>query len=304
MRQKVALVLSGGGARGIAHIGVIEELVKYGFEISSISGTSMGAVVGGVYALGKMEEYKNWLYTLDKIKLFRLVDFSFTAQGLVKGDKLLNTIKTFIPDANIEDLNIPYSAVAADIINKKEVVFTKGSIIDAIRASMAIPTIFTPVKTENGLLIDGGIINNLPINHVKRAADDILIAVDVNADIPLDKPAIANVEPEAILSIYHKKLMDFYDHLHILHPSNGEEKLNDEEKPGYFNLINKAFSLMTYHITQMTLERYSPDILINVSRHCCGAFDFYKAKEIVEAGRSAAIKSLGAYKLEEKRQAG
>ena len=304
MKQKVALVLSGGGARGIAHIGVIEELVKNGFEISSISGTSMGAVVGGVYALGKMEEYKNWLYTLDKIKLFRLVDFSFTTQGLVKGDKLFNTIRTFIPDANIEDLSIPYAAVAADILNKTEVVFTKGSIIDAIRASMAIPTIFTPVKTENGLLIDGGIINNFPINHVKRTPGDILIAVDVNADVPVDKPTIAKVEPEAIFSIYHKKLIHFYNHLHIMHPSNREEKLNGEEKLGYFNLINKAFSLMTYHITQMTLERYSPDILINVSRHCCGAFDFYKAKEMVEAGRHAAIKSLGAYGLEEKRQAG
>jgi NTE family protein len=166
MKQKVSLVLSGGGARGIAHIGVIEELEKQGFEIASISGTSMGAVVGGVYALGKMEEYKNWLYTLDKIKIFSLIDFSFSTQGLVKGDKLLNTVKAFIPDANIEDLSIPYAAIAADIINKKEVVFTKGSLFDAIRASMAIPTVFTPVKTEHGLLIDGGIINNMPINHV------------------------------------------------------------------------------------------------------------------------------------------
>jgi len=304
MKQKVALVLSGGGARGIAHIGVIEELVKQGFEISSIAGTSMGAVVGGVYALGKMEAYKNWLYTLDKIKMFRLVDFSFSTQGLVKGDKLLNTIKTFIPDANIEDLSIPFAAVAADIINKNEVVFTKGSIIDAVRASMAIPTIFTPVRTKNGLLIDGGIINNLPINHVKRVPDDILVVVDVNADIPLDKPAIVKVENEAILSIYQKKLIDFYNQLHILHPSTTEEKLNGEEKLGYFNLINKAFSLMTYHITQMTLEKYAPDILINVSRHCCGAFDFDKAEEMVEAGRRAAIKSLEAYRLEEKRQAG
>jgi NTE family protein len=290
MKQKVSLVLSGGGARGIAHIGVIEELEKHGFEIASVAGTSMGAVVGGVYALGKMEAYKNWLYTLDKIKLFSLVDFTFSTQGLVKGDKLLNTIRTFIPDANIEDLMIPYAAVAADIINKKEVVFTKGSVFEAIRASMAIPTVFTPVKTENGLLIDGGIINNIPINHVKRVPNDILIAVNVSADVPVDKPIIEKIETVAEQSSYQKKLKDFYNQLHIISPSNGEEKL------GYFNLINKTLSLMTYRITQMTLERYSPDILVNISRESCGTFDFYKAQEMVEIGRHATIKSLKAYK--------
>jgi NTE family protein len=294
MKQKAALVLSGGGARGIAHIGVIEELVKKGFEITSVSGTSMGAVVGGVYALGKMEEYKKWLYSLDKIKLFSLVDFSFTTQGLVKGDKLLNTIKTFIPDANIEDLSIPYVAIAADIINKKEVVFTKGSIFDAIRASMAIPTVFTPVKTTDGLLVDGGIINNMPINHVKRTPNDILIAVNVNADIPVDKPVIEKIETVAEQSIYQKKIKDFYNQLHILSPSNGEEKL------GYFNLINKALSLMAYQMTQMSLEKYSPDIIVNISRHSCGTFDFYKAEELVEIGRHAAVKSIAAYKLAKK----
>jgi len=294
MKQKAALVLSGGGARGIAHIGVIEELVKKGFEITSIAGTSMGAVVGGVYALGKMEAYKNWLYTLDKLKIFNLVDFTLSTQGLVKGDKLLNTIKTFISDANIEDLNIPYAAVAADIINKKEVVFTKGSVFEAIRASMAIPTVFTPVKFEDGLLIDGGIINNMPINRVTRTPGDLLIAVNVNADIPFDKPTVVKTEEVVTQSIYQKKLKEFYNQLHILHPSVNEEKTNGDEKLGYFNLINKTLSLMTYHITQMTLENYTPDILINVSRHCCGTFDFYRAEEIVEIGRHAAIKSLAA----------
>jgi NTE family protein len=295
MKQKAALVLSGGGARGIAHIGVIEELVKKGFEITSIAGTSMGAVVGGVYALGKMEEYKNWLYTLDKLKLFNLVDFTLSTQGLVKGDKLLNTIKTFISDANFEDLEIPYAAVAADIINKKEVVFTKGSVFEAIRASMAIPTVFTPVKFEDGLLVDGGIINNMPINRVARTPGDLLIAVNVNADIPFDMPVVVKTEVVATQSRYQKKLKKFYKQLQILHPAANEEKTNSDEKLGYFNLINKTLSLMTYHITQMTLENYTPDILINVSRHCCGTFDFYRAEEIVELGRQAAQKSLAAH---------
>jgi NTE family protein len=290
MKQKAALVLSGGGARGIAHIGVIEELEKHGFEISSVSGTSMGAVVGGVYALGKLEEYKNWLFTLDKIKVFNLLDFTFNTQGLVKGDKLFNTVKKFIHDEDIEGLRIPYAAVAADIINKKEVVFTEGSIFDAVRASMSFPTVFTPVKTKNGLLVDGGVINNIPINHVKRIPNDILVAVNVNANIQADKPIAAKIETDAKQSVYQKKIRDFYTQLHRIYPSHNEEKL------GYFNLINKTIGLMSYHITEMLLEKHAPDILINVSHDACGAFDFYRAAEMVEIGRHAAVKSLESYK--------
>ena len=152
-KKKVSLVLSGGGARGIAHIGVIEELEKQGYEIVSISGTSMGSLVGAIYSLGKMEEFKNWIYTMDKLDIFKYIDFTFSTQGLVKGDRVFNKMKEFIPDRNIEDLKINYSATATDITNKKEVVFTKGSIYEAVRASVAIPTVFTPVKIENSLLI-------------------------------------------------------------------------------------------------------------------------------------------------------
>ncbi len=289
MKQRVSLVLSGGGARGIAHIGVIEELEKYGFEIASVAGTSMGAVVGGVYATGKMEEFKNWLYTIDKIKLFNLIDFTFSTQGIVKGDKLLQKMKDFIPDINIEDLGIPYAAVAADIINKKEVIFRTGSVYDAIRASIAIPGIFTPVKTPNGLLVDGGIVNNIPITQVKRVPNDILIAVNVNADIPFLKPTIPTIEPENKLSSYHKRLKEFYGKLQRVNPTA------HEERHGYFDLINKTIGLMSYHLTQMSLQNNYPDILIEVSNDSCGAFDFYKAQEMVEIGRVAAIKSLEDY---------
>jgi NTE family protein len=289
MKQKVALVLSGGGARGIAHIGVIEALEKQGFKITSISGTSMGALVGGVYALGKMGVYKDWLCTLDKMKVFSLIDFNLKGQGLVKGDKLFGKMRELVADANIEDLKIPYCAVAADIINKKEVVFTKGSVLDAVRASIAIPTVLTPVRTETGLLVDGGVVNNLPINHVKRTPGDILIAVNVNAMIPFDKPAVIKAENVSKLSTYQEKIKEFYSHLHVISPAGHEEKF------GYFDVINKTLNLMTHHTTQMALERYSPDILIDISQDCCGTYDFYKAEEIIETGRRAANKSLDGY---------
>jgi NTE family protein len=289
VKKNVSLVLSGGGARGIAHIGVIEELEKRDFKIKSISGTSMGALVGGIYAVGRLQEFKNWLYTLDKIDVFKLIDFTLSSQGLIKGDRVFNRMKEFIPDMNIEDLEIHYVATATDIINNKEVVFNHGSIYEAIRASVAIPTVITPVKKDNTLLVDGGVMNSLPINHVKRTGEDLLIVVYVNADIPVNKPVISQKEKDKKQSIYLKKLKQFQDQLHLIHPKNKSEKL------GYFDLINKSISLLTYHIAELSLEKYPPDILIKVSHNACGIFDFYKAEEMVEIGRYAAINRIDEY---------
>ena len=289
MNKNISLVLSGGGARGIAHIGVIEELEKQGFNIKSISGTSMGALVGGVYAVGKMQEYKNWIYTLDKLEIFKLLDFTLSVQGLVRGDRVFNKMKEFIPDMNIEDLEINYAATAVDIINNKEVVFTKGSIFDAVRASVSIPTVFTPVEAGASLLVDGGVINNIPINHVERTKDDLLIVVHVNADIPVYRPFLPKKEKDEKHSIYLKRIREFQSQLYKINPMVKNEKL------GYFNLINRTVSLLTYQIAKMTIEKYPPDILINVSRKSCSIFDFYKAEELVEIGRHAAVNSLKDY---------
>ncbi len=290
MKQKVSLVLSGGGARGIAHIGVIEELEKNSFEIASIAGTSMGALVGGVYALNQMEAFKKWMVTLDKGKVFNLVDFTLGSQGLVKGDRVLGKMKEFISDGNIEDLRIPYAAVAADIINKKEVVFRTGSIYEAIRASIAIPSVLTPVKTKDGLLVDGGVINNIPISQVQRFPKDILVVVNVNANIPIEKPVLSKEENKEKQSIYIQKLKEFQNHLKKISPLNHEDKLS------YFEVVSKTINLMTYHQAQTTLENYKPDLLINISRDSCTTYDFFKAEELIGIGRLAAINAIKAYK--------
>ncbi len=290
MKQKVALVLSGGGARGIAHIGVIEELINQGFEITSIAGTSMGSLVGGVYAVGKLEEFKNWICTLDKRRVFSLVDFAVSKQGLIKGDRVLKKMKDFIPDTNIEELKIPYVAVAADLLQREEVAFSEGSIYEAIRASISIPTVMTPVKTEDKLMVDGGVMNNIPISHVKRTVGDLLVVVNVNAYIPKRSPHISIEVSEKTQSTYQSKITEFYTHLKKINPLGHDEKL------GYFTLITKTLDLMTDHMAQMTLSRFSPDILINVSRDSCTLYDFYKAEEMVEIGRQAALTSIEAYK--------
>jgi len=298
MKPKITLVLSGGGARGIAHIGVIEELERRGYEIASVTGTSMGALVGGVYADGAIAPFKDWMLSLDRRKVFSLVDFTFSKSGLVKGDKVFNKMKDFIQDTPIEDLRIPFAALAVDLINNKEVLFRKGSLFDAIRASVSIPSVLTPVKTEDGLLVDGGVLNNIPTNHAPRIKGDLLVAVNVNAKIPVQLPDISEEEGEKQKRAYQNKIEEFYSHLKkILPQGSGEKKSQDkeEEEMGYFNLIDTTISLMTYHLAQISLKEHKPDVLIEVSRDACGTYDFFKAEELVEMGREATNKALNLF---------
>jgi NTE family protein len=250
----------------------------------------MGAVVGGVYALGKLDEFKKWMFSLDRLKVFNLVDFTFSSQGLVKGDKVFKKMKEFIADENIENLNIPFAAVAVDLINKKEVVFTKGSIYEALRASVAIPTVLTPVKKAHELLVDGGVLNNIPVAHIKRTADDLLVVVNVNADIPVPDSFASKKEDDNNQSVYLKKLKAFYAHLQDNSPFEKEDNM------GYFDLMNRVIDLMRDRLAKMTLEDHNPDLLVQISHESCGTFDFYKAEEMVEMGRYTAKKCIGEYK--------
>jgi NTE family protein len=287
--KNIALVLSGGGARGIAHIGVIDELIREGFTINSIAGTSMGAMVGGIYALGKMDDFKEWLFTIDRKEIFNLLDFSFSTQGLVKGDKILNTMREFIEDSNIEELKIPFTATAVDLLSGEEIVFTSGSVYEAIRASIAIPIVFTPLKTNNHLLVDGGIINNVPINNVKRIKGDILVVVNVNAHIPkiiIDKPKAELVKKE---SIYQKKLKGFQNQLKSL-------KWFNKGDLGYFKLMDRTLSIMMHQMAQHSLNHYTPDMLINISKDSCGTYDFFKAEEMIEIGKVTTQRAIRNYR--------
>ena len=294
MNPSVTLVLSGGGARGIAHMGVIEELERRGYKIASVTGTSMGSLVGGIYADGAMDSFKKWMLSLDRRKVLSLIDFTVSRVGIVKGDRIFKKMKDFIPDCLIEDLKIPYAAVAVDLINRKEVVFREGSLFDAIRASVSIPSVFTPVKTEEGLLIDGGVMNNIPVNHAPRIQDDLLVVVNVNADVPVILPKISREEDEKQKRAYQKKIEEFQYHLQRILPHGSVEKQarSHEERMGYFNLIDKTISLMTDHMAQMSMQNYSPDILIEVSSDACNTFEFFRAGEILEMGRSATIDAL------------
>ena len=180
---KVHLVLGCGGTRGIAHIGVINELKSLNCEIISVSGCSMGAVVGGIYCTGQLERFTEWLQTITKKDVFSLMDFTLSTSGLIKGNKLLHFLEDFIGKYNLEELEIPFTAVATDLANRKEVHYTNGNLYQAIRASIGIPMLFTPLIEQDKVLIDGGILNPLPLSMVKKNnEDEIVVAVNLFAN--------------------------------------------------------------------------------------------------------------------------
>ena len=180
MKKRIALVLGSGGARGYAHIGVIEELERRGYDIACIAGCSMGAVVGGIYAAGKLDLYRDWIQSLDYLDVLRVVDVSFRL-GAIRGEKVFGQIRNIVGEINIEDLRIPYTAVATDLTHQQEIWFQEGCLHQAMRASAAIPSLFTPVMQGNRMLVDGGLLNPLPIVPVVSSHCDLIIAVNLNS---------------------------------------------------------------------------------------------------------------------------
>jgi len=281
MGKSVALVLSSGGSRGLAHIGVINELVKQGFQITSISGSSIGSVIGGLYAMGKLKEYAEWVSSFNKKDILGFVDFTLTTNGLLKGERVFDKMKTFIPDMNIEDMPIPFAAVATDILHQKEVVFTKGSFYEAVRASVAIPAIFIPVKFNNTILVDGGVLNPVPIEYVHRNTDDILIVVNLYGDKTNDSH-----KEEETHTRYLKGLTRSFSNL----ISTG-----DKQTTGYYSLLSSTTSAMIHRIAKMSIEKHKPDMIINIPCDSANTFDFYKAKELIELGEKAAAEAIRSF---------
>lgn len=281
MKRNVALVLSSGGSRGLAHIGVIHELVKQGFQITSVSGSSIGTVIGGLYAMGKLHEYTKWVSTFNKMDVWGFMDFTLTTNGLLKGDRVFDKMKTFIPDMNIEYMPIPFAAVATDILHEKEVVFTKGSFYEAVRASVAIPAVFTPVKYNNTILVDGGILNPIPIEHVRRKNGDILIVLNLYGEKKVDIPNEKNID-----NGYLNRLIN---------PLLTLISTGDKSSKGYYSLLSSTTSAMIQKIAELNIEKHKPDLVINIPHDSASTFDFYKAKELIELGESAAKEAITNY---------
>lgn len=279
--KKVRLVLGSGGARGMAHIGVIEELEKSGFEIVEVVGCSMGAVVGGIYCAGYLTEYKHWLIKLSRLDVFRLLDFTLSAQGFVKGERVFKAMEEFIGDHAIENFKIPFTAVATDITHEKEIHYRTGSLFKALRASIAIPTILTPVRAGKATLVDGGVLNPLPINLIHKEHGDYVVAVNLNANLPSSPSNVLEENQER--AAYLKML----DALKTYLPRFDNSGDTTAESLGLFDLLNKSYDMTQDRLTEMMIEIHKPDLVVNISRNACGVFEFYRANEIIDVGRQA-----------------
>ncbi len=284
-KKKVHLVLGSGGARGIAHIGVIELLEEEGYEIVSVTGCSMGAVVGGMYCAGFLKEYKTWLLTLTKTKVFSLFDFTISKSGFVKGEKILSRLRIFTGEQNIEQLRIPFTAVATDILHKKEVHYQTGNLYNALRASMGIPGVFTPIQENGTYLIDGSVLNPLPLNLVNKTADELVIAVNLNGANCDDTNAEAAVKNVSQKSGWLNAL-----------PMTAKKKtalVNPVASFSLFELLSTSYDLTQDRLTDMMIQIHPPDVLVEVPRNCCGVFEFYRGAELIELGRKAYRAAIG-----------
>lgn len=327
-KKRVALALSSGGPRGFAYIGALEELERRGYEVSSIAGTSIGALVGGVYAAGHLAEFKEWLLSLNKWKVFSLMDLSLSMNHIVKGDKIIEAMKEIVPDVKIEDMARPFCAIATNLYTGEEVIFDSGDLFSAIRASMSIPSLFKPVQYGNTVLIDGHSSNCLPLNRVKRRRGDILVGFDVNYfDVDAivatvedakqkraDYEQLRNAKDLEVKSVattiksdedtsfwgklkeYGSVRLEAMREVRSFREAYIDNLPDTEWEDNYYGIIDRTFSIMNQHNSRLMVELCKPDILVQMPFDSYGDMsDYALANEIIEKGREQMSNALDKY---------
>jgi len=291
--KTISLVLGSGGARGLAHIGVIRVLEEQGWKIGAIAGSSMGALIGGFYAAGKLDDYAEWVQELTEFNVLRYLDVAWGGAGMLKGEMLMETLQEFVGHHRIEDLPMPLTIVATDVLARKEVWLNHGDLFDAIRASIAVPTIFTPHTVRGRPLLDGGILNPVPIAPTLRDPTDAVIAVSL-AGVPKkigDGNHRAPRPAQRPRHRYQKRIEAFIDDLQA---KLGLDR-DDEEQGPSLSLTDAALmslDAMQASIARCMLAAYPPDLLIEIPINTCGAHEFYRAREVIEAGEYWAQRAI------------
>lgn len=283
--KTVSLVLGSGGARGLAHIGVIHWLEENGFTIRSISGCSIGALIGGVYAAGKLDEFQAWVCAITKLDIVSLLDFTWSTNGIVKGDKVIDTLVQVVGDINIEDLPVKYTAVAADIHNGKEVWISSGRLFNAIRASISLPLFLTTYKYGGVDVIDGGVLNPVPIAPTFSDKTDLTIAVNLGGKVDKNEKVI-KVNEISEKSSLTQTISEFISGL----SSSTSDK--DSQEWDAFDVANQAFDVMQSTIARQKLSAYPADHYVEIARNACGILEFDLASELIDLGYEKAGKSL------------
>jgi NTE family protein len=298
--RDIALVLGAGGARGLAHIGAIEVLEARGYRIVAIAGSSMGALVGGIHAAGKLAAYRDWILTLQRSQVLRLLDFAFGFPGLIKGERIIGALREMVGDHQIEDLPIRYTAVATDLATQREVWLNRGSLFDAIRASIAIPMVFTPHAIAGRELVDGGLLAPVPIAATRQTPADLVVAIDVNARSarPLFSPEAGVAEDDASPPLelaatngLRARLSAWVDSFADRKPAPRRQAA---ARSGMLDLMSSSLDAMQGQLARLQLALDPPDLLIRVPRDSAMFHEFWRAQELVEIGRRAAETALEA----------
>ena len=284
--KTVSLVLGSGGARGHAHIGVIKAIEERGLEIRNIAGTSMGSVIGGIYAAGELDTYIEWAQRLQRKDVVKLLDLSFSTVSIFKGERIFEVLKELIGDREIGDLDRGFTAVAAAIEEQREVWLNKGSLFQAIRASTAVPGVFSPVEVAGRMLVDGGIVNPIPIAPTLSDATDLTIAVNLNSIVETYTPeSNTPVRDDEEAEGYREKIQQFLGDL------IGSDD-NAGATPDATDLLIKSVDVMQGAIARLKLAAYTPDMVIEIPRDACSFFEFDRASELTELGYKQACKVL------------
>lgn len=287
MAKTISLVLGSGGARGLVHVGVIRWLIEHGYDIKSISGCSIGALIGGVYAAGKLDEFEEWITSIDQSDMTMLLDFSWQSSGMFKGDKIIDSLRQLIGEISIEELPISYIAVAANVAEEKEVWLKSGSLFDAIRASISLPLFFTPHVINGEELIDGGVLNPVPIAPTFGDSTDVTLAVNLGGEPEILKQEVTPLSLPTKESNLHDKVANFIDNL----GNNVKSKMSFNFAA--YDIANQAFDAMQSTIARQKLAAYPADITLEVPRNACGTLEFERSKEMIDRGYHLAQAKLG-----------
>lgn len=323
--QTAAVVLGSGGARGYAHIGALQVILERGFDIIAISGASMGALVGGVHAAGCLDEYTGWVTGLRQLDVLRLVDLSLSAGGAIRGEKVFAIVREMVGDMRIEDLPVAYTAVATDVLAHREVWFQEGSLSNAIRASIAIPSLFTPVVSGDQLLVDGALMNPVPILPTLASNADITIAVSLSGAVRRHSPTrpsgpvapvradpdgghvevgvdVGQVDGPIDAPGLRQRAARFFD-WEAVRAMLGREEHGERPPPpppsgvdiadvGRLDIVNLAYEVMQATLTNYKLAGYPPDVLVEIPKASARTFEFHRAPELIEIGRERTEQAL------------
>ena len=286
--KRISLVLGSGGARGMAHIGAIRCLEKLGYEITYISGSSIGALVGGIYAAGKLETYADWVCELQKRDIVRLLDWSFSRGAIFSGDKVIGVLADMIGERLIENLDIGFTAVATEINTKREVWLNRGPLFEAIRASIAMPLVFAPVEKDGQILVDGGLINPVPIAPTLNDASSMTIAIDLNGHAENLNNSDADEENEnrAGSSDLRDRIAKFIDDLK---PTTTRD---ESQSPGAIELAMSSIDIMQSNLSRMKLAAYSPALTVSIPRNLSTFLEFHRASELIEFGYRRTLEAI------------